>query len=223
MVFLLQGNAGAQVFRKKIKEENQELRQRVDSLQKALDKLKHESILKDSIAGEMIDVYEENKLKTAAGLNPEDYTQEVTDSLLSIWYLHRQARKNEEGNGYDMDSIRFTSNVPDEVMKARLEKMNSFITLPYNDKVRNYMILYSEKMPTKMGTILGLCQYYMPIFEETFNKYNLPDELKYMAIIESALNPVAVSSAGAKGMWQFMFQDRAALWTGDQLLRGRET
>ena len=66
MVFLLQGNAGAQVFRKKIKEENQELRQRVDSLQKALDKLKHESILKDSIAGEMIDVYEENKLKTAA-------------------------------------------------------------------------------------------------------------------------------------------------------------
>ena len=206
MVFLLQGNAGAQVFRKKIKEENQELRQRVDSLQKALDKLKHESILKDSIAGEMIDVYEENKLKTAAGLNPEDYTQEVTDSLLSIWYLHRQARKNEEGNGYDMDSIRFTSNVPDEVMKARLEKMNSFITLPYNDKVRNYMILYSEKMPTKMGTILGLCQYYMPIFEETFNKYNLPDELKYMAIIESALNPVAVSSAGAKGMWQFMFR-----------------
>lgn len=81
MVFLLQGNAGAQVFRKKIKEENQELRQRVDSLQKALDKLKHESILKDSIAGEMIDVYEENKLKTAAGLNPEDYTQEVTDSF----------------------------------------------------------------------------------------------------------------------------------------------
>ena len=57
-----------------------------------------------------------------------------------------------------------------------------------------------------MGTILGLCKYYMPIFEETFNKYNLPDELKYMAIIESALNPVAVSRAGAKGMWQFMFR-----------------
>ena len=206
MLILLQGNAGAQVFRKKIKEENQELRQRVDSLERALEKLKRESILKDSIADEMIDVYEENKLKTAAGLTPEDYTQEVTDSLLSIWYLHRQARKNDEGKGYDMDSVRFTSNVPDDVMKARLEKMNSFITLPYNDKVRNYMVLYSEKMPTKMGTILGLCQYYMPIFEETFNKYNLPDELKYMAIIESALNPVAVSRAGAKGMWQFMFR-----------------
>ncbi len=206
MVFLLQGNAGAQVLRKKVKKENQELRQQVDSLRKALEKLKRESILKDSIADEMIGIYEENKNKTAAGLNPEDYTQEVTDSLLSIWYLHRQARKNEEGSGYDMDSVRFTSNVPDDVMKARLEKMNSFITLPYNDKVRNYMILYSEKMPTKMSTILGLCKYYMPIFEETFNKYNLPDELKYMAIIESALNPTAASRAGAKGMWQFMFR-----------------
>ena len=206
MLFLFSGNADAQIFRSRAKKENKELRHQVDSLTKALDKLKKEGILKDSIAGEMIGIYEENRFKTAAGLNPEDYTPEITDSLLSIWYLHRQARKNEEGTGYDMDSIRFTSNVPDAVMKARLEKMNSFITLPYNDKVRNYMILYSEKMPTKMGTILALCKYYMPIFEETFSKYNLPDELKYMAIIESALNPVAVSRAGAKGMWQFMFR-----------------
>jgi membrane-bound lytic murein transglycosylase D len=57
-----------------------------------------------------------------------------------------------------------------------------------------------------MGHILALCDYYMPIFEETFSKYGLPDELKYMAIIESALNPRAVSRAGAKGMWQFMFR-----------------
>lgn len=205
-LLLFQVNAGAQVTRKRLKEENQELRHQVDSLRNALNKLKRESILKDSIAGEMIDVYEENRNRTAAGINPQDYTQEITDSLLSIWYLHRQVRKSEEGSGYDMDSVRFTSNVPDSIMKSRLERMNSFITLPYNDKVRNYMILYSEKMPTKMGTILGLCKYYMPIFEETFSKYNLPDELKYMAIIESALNPVAVSRAGAKGMWQFMFR-----------------
>lgn len=205
-LLLFQVNAGAQVTRKRLKEENQELRHQVDSLRDALDRLKRESILKDSIAGEMIDVYEENRNRTAAGINPQDYTQEITDSLLSIWYLHRQVRKSEEGSGYDMDSVRFTSNVPDSIMKSRLERMNSFITLPYNDKVRNYMILYSEKMPTKMGTILGLCKYYMPIFEETFSKYNLPDELKYMAIIESALNPVAVSRAGAKGMWQFMFR-----------------
>lgn len=206
LMFAFQENADAQIFKKKIKEENQELKAQVDSLRKVLDEVRKENRLRDSIADEMIDVYEENRFKTAAGLSPEEYNADVTDSLLSIWYLHRQARKNEEGNGYDMDSVHFTTNVPDEVLMERFRKMNSFITLPYNEKVRNYMILYSEKMPTKMGTILGLCKYYMPIFEETFNKYNLPDELKYMAIIESALNPVAVSRAGAKGMWQFMFR-----------------
>lgn len=91
--FLLQGNAEAQIFKKKLKEENLELRNQIDSLQKVLDKLRKESLLKDSIADEMIGIYEENRFKTAAGLNPEDYTQEITDSLLSIWYLHRQAKK----------------------------------------------------------------------------------------------------------------------------------
>jgi membrane-bound lytic murein transglycosylase D len=60
-------------------------------------------------------------------------------------------------------------------------------------------------MPEKMSKILALCKYYMPIFEETFNKYDLPEELKIMAIIESAMNPTAISPAGAKGMWQFMY------------------
>lgn len=206
LTLAFQESADAQIFRKKIKEENQELKAQVDSLRKVLEEVRKENRVRDSIADEMIDVYEENRFKTAAGLSPEEYNADITDSLLSIWYLHRQARKNEEGSGYDMDSVRFTTNVPDEVMLERFRKMNSFITLPYNEKVRNYMILYSEKMPTKMSSILGLCKYYMPIFEETFNKYNLPDELKYMAIIESALNPVAVSRAGAKGMWQFMFR-----------------
>ncbi len=196
----------AQGTRQKLKKENQELRNEVDSLKKAMEKLRKEKLVKDSLAKEMIGIYEENEDKSAAGLNPEDYNAETTDSLLNIWYMHRQVSGNKEGEGYDMDSVRFSSNVSDAVMKERLENMNSFITLPYNEKVRNFMILYSEKMPTKMGHILGLCQYYMPIFEETFNKYKLPDELKYVAIIESALNPTAVSRAGAKGMWQFMMQ-----------------
>ena len=57
-----------------------------------------------------------------------------------------------------------------------------------------------------MGEMLGLAQYYMPIFEETFRQYGLPMELKYVAIIESALNPRAESRVGAKGMWQFMYR-----------------
>ena len=192
------------LFRNRHKIENQELRSKIDSMTSVIDSLRKDIVLKDSLAKEMLSIYEENEGKSAAGLNPEDYSPELTDSLLNIWYLHRQVNNDKHGEGYDMDSVNFTSNVPDNVLKERLESMNSYITLPFNETVRNYMVLYSEKMPTKMGNILGLCQYYMPIFEETFSKYDLPDELKYMAIIESALNPVAVSRAGAKGMWQFM-------------------
>ena len=60
-------------------------------------------------------------------------------------------------------------------------------------------------MRTQMGRIMGLSQYYFPVFEETFVRYGLPLELKYMAIVESMLNPVARSRAGACGMWQFMY------------------
>ena len=208
-VAVMPANAQNQVrfkrlFGNRYKRENVELRQQIDSMRKAIDELRQENLLKDSLAQEMLLMYEENEDKSAAGLNPEDYSAEITDSLLSIWYLHRQVMDDRNGEDYDMDSVYFTSNVSDAVLKDRLENLNSFITLPYNETVRNYMVLYSEKMPTKMGNILGLCQYYMPIFEETFSKYDLPDELKYVAIIESALNPIAVSRAGAKGMWQFM-------------------
>ena len=137
------------------------------------------------------------------GVSPETYSQEVTDSLLNLWYLHRQARTSDEGS-YNMDSVKFTSNVPDKVFMERLAKMNSYITLPYNETVRNYIILYADKMPTKMAKMLALSRYYFPIFEQTLDRYGMPDELKYMAVIESALNPIAVSRAGAKGMWQFM-------------------
>ena len=190
--------------RTKIKEENKRLRQELDSLKMELERYKADLQYSDSIANEMIELYGDNEGQSAIGIGPEYYTAEVSDSLLNIWYAHRMA--SEDGiEEFDMDSIRFQSNVPDEVYIERLKKMNSFISLPYNEIVKNYIILYSEKMPTKMSHMLGLCQYYMPIFEETFNKYDLPEELKAMAVIESAMDPLAVSRAGAKGMWQFMY------------------
>lgn len=204
LLFLFPTGVQAQVFKNKTKKENDSLRVQLDSLKRVIEELRQDILLKDSVANEMLGIYEENEDKGAAGLNPEDYSPEITDSLLNIWYLHRQVNEDTSDEMYDMDSVHFTSNVSDEVMRERLENMNSFITLPYDEKVRNFMVLYSEKMPSKMSNILGLCQYYMPIFEETFSRYNLPDELKYVAIIESALNPTAVSRAGAKGMWQFM-------------------
>ena len=200
-LMLCQGAFGQEMkTRKALQKENDELHALVDSLMIEVEAYRAERAAADSLAFEMIDIYEEN----AYGRSDFVYTQEATDSLLSLWYVHRQVESLQEGGQYDMDSVRFSSNVPDSVLMDRLVRMNSYITLPFNETVKNYMILYSEKMPTKMGHIMGLCSYYMPIFEETFNKYNLPEELKVMAIIESALNPVAVSRAGAKGMWQFM-------------------
>ena len=184
--------------------ENRQLKAEIDSLRTELERYRMELEYADSLNNEMMGIYEGNEADTSSGINPEDYTAEISDSLLNIWYVHN--RVNEEDiTDYDMDSVRFQSNVPDEVYLERIKQMNSFITLPYNDVVKNYIILYSEKMPTKMVNILGLGKYYMPIFEEILNKYDMPEELKAMAVIESALNPTAVSRAGAKGMWQFMY------------------
>ena len=213
--------------RKQLERENEELRQRVDSLLQELEWLRSDINERDSLRKELVDMYREDENREGVWMDgdfdyfdtpgysgdsqpsaprraPLTYTDDVTDSLLSIWYLHRQVRENPQGEQYNMDSVHFTSEVPDKVLIERLERMNSFIRLPYNETVKNYMVLYAEKMPTKMGQMLGLAEYYMPIFEETFRKYGLPLELKYMAIIESALNPVAVSRVGATGMWQFM-------------------
>ena len=185
----------------KLKEENQKLREQLDSMKIELEKYRAEFEYAEMSDEE---TYPENEEVTAEEIAPEDYTAEVSDSPLNIWYAHMMA-SDEEMETFDMDSVKFQSNVPDEVYIERIKKMNSFIALPYNDIVKNYIILYSEKMPTKMAHIMGLCQYYMPIFEETFNRYEIPEELKAMAVIESAMNPLAVSRAGAKGMWQFMY------------------
>ena len=167
-----------------------------------LDRYRTEPDLTDSLELEMLAAYGEAVERSTEVFEPQEYTAELSDSLLTIWYAHRQAYAE---NDMNLDSVKFASNVPDEVYIERIKKMNSFITLPYNDIVRNYIIMYSEKMPQRMGYMLGLCRYYMPIFEEIFNRYDMPEELKAMTIIESAMNPLAVSRVGAKGMWQFMY------------------
>jgi membrane-bound lytic murein transglycosylase D len=185
-----------------LKKENTDLKAKIDSLKAELDRYYAEILRADSIANELAGTYTETKEDTIAVV---EYTQEVSDSLLNIWYSQRLVSEEEidiEGT----DTAAFKSNVPDSVYIERIKAMNSFITLPYNDIVKNHIIRYSEKMPTAMGRIIGLCDYYMPIFQEIFDKYDMPEELKAMAIIESALNPLAVSRAGAKGMWQFMYQ-----------------
>lgn len=188
-----------------IRQENKILKGKMDSLLLEIERYKTELQRTDSMTNEILDYYEMADSEESIHISPEDYTTEISDSLLNIWYAHKLAHGYDDEQ-YDMDSVKFESNVPDEVYIDRIRKMNSFITLPYNDIVKNYIIMYSEKMKKSMPHVLGLCEYYMPIFEEIFNRYDLPEELKAMAVIESAMNPLAVSKAGAKGMWQFMYQ-----------------
>lgn len=188
--------------KKTLETENIVLKEKLDSLVKELERCRTELHIADSINNELSEMFECQSSSERVSIAPEDYTAEVSDSLLSIWYLQKNTSLED---GYDMDSVKFQSSVPDSVYMDRIRKMNSFITLPYNEIVRNYIILYSEKMGERMENMLGLCSYYMPIFQETFDRYDLPEELRVMAIIESALNPRAESRVGAKGMWQFMY------------------
>lgn len=183
--------------RKEMARENARMREVLDSLISELENVRSKAV---HHIPEQVDEGE----PAIEGLLPEDYTLDVTDSLLSLWYVHKSMLKGDTVS-FNMDSVHFRSSVTDKEYLQRLADMNSFITLPFNETVRNYIILYSEKMPTKMKSMLALSQYYFPIFEEIFDRYGLPKELKYMAVIESAFNPVAVSRAGAKGMWQFMY------------------
>jgi len=95
----------------------------------------------------------------------------------------------------------------DEQYKAYFKKMSANSPFPfvYNEDVRKFIDLYSQKRRPLTSRLLGLAAYYFPLFEEKLDKYNLPLELKYLAVIESALNPVATSRAGASGLWQFMY------------------
>jgi membrane-bound lytic murein transglycosylase D len=95
----------------------------------------------------------------------------------------------------------------DSVLASRIEKLNltSLIELRYNKHVKSYLDVYAVKKRALASKILGMAEVYFPLFEEVLDKYNLPLELKYLAVVESALNPVANSRAGAKGLWQFMY------------------
>lgn len=186
---------------KTLEKENEKLRHRVDSLRAIVDSLR--SAAKDSL---ILEEYEDDyELVPAESPRPMDYTPELTDSLLALWYRSNFGRVSAMP-AFDMDSVHLTSTVSDSVMISRLASLNPYFTLPFNDVVKNYMILYSEKRGEAMEQAMGLSSYYFPIFEEVFCKYGIPLELKYLAVVESMLKPTATSRAGAKGLWQFMYR-----------------
>ena len=97
-----------------------------------------------------------------------------------------------------------TTTLPDSVYKARLQALPCVIELPYNERVRAFILRYVKRSPKQVARMMRMSEYYFPMFEEALCRYNLPYELEYLPIIESALNPIARSPVGAAGLWQFM-------------------
>uniref|UniRef100_UPI0032174AEC lytic transglycosylase domain-containing protein n=1 Tax=uncultured Draconibacterium sp. TaxID=1573823 RepID=UPI0032174AEC len=123
------------------------------------------------------------------------------DSLFYSWDIQNKFH-------FDTTKVRlnnFPKDIPDSVYIQRLSDIEQRIDLSYNKVVRNYIKMYTEKRRDQVEVMLGLSAYYFPIFEETLDKYDMPLEIKYLAIIESALNPMARSRVGANGLWQFMY------------------
>lgn len=129
---------------------------------------------------------------------PQSMTYDV-DSLLNEWHS-----KNSLSLSNDCLTKNENPTFPDSVYIDRLSRIPAVMELTYNDVVRKFIEMYSGKLRKQVSYMLGASNFYMPIFEEALDAYNIPQELKYLPIIESALNPKAVSPVGAAGLWQFM-------------------
>ena len=129
---------------------------------------------------------------------PEAMTNEY-DSLLSVYNNRTYLNINTDCNMPDVNPV-----YSKEVYKERLARIPSVIELPYNDVVQKFIDRYSGRLRRSVSIMLGAQNFYMPTFEEALESYGLPLELKYLPVIESALNPNAVSHVGATGLWQFM-------------------
>ena len=91
------------------------------------------------------------------------------------------------------------------IYKNRLESVQKDVSLSYNEYVQHYIDIYTGRKE-QIGKMLGLSEYYFPIFEKALKEVGIPEELKFLTVVESALNPQAVSRSGAVGPWQFMYQ-----------------
>jgi membrane-bound lytic murein transglycosylase D len=126
----------------------------------------------------------------------QSYYMQQNEKLLNLRFNHSRDNISSEYRA---------ANVSDSVFAKRLRSVPSAVNLVYNDKVRNNIIYYIDRIGDRVGVMLGLSKYYFPIFEDILDSYNIPSELKYLVVIESAFNPKAISRTGASGLWQFMY------------------
>lgn len=131
---------------------------------------------------------------------PEAMTQEL-DSLMHLYNTKNYLKPDTNCNMPDVNPI-----YDKAVYMKRLSMLPTVIEMPYNDVVQTFIDRYSGHLRNSVSYMLGAQNFYMPIFEEALDTYGLPLELKYLPVIESALNPCAVSRVGATGLWQFMLK-----------------
>ncbi|NJK85235.1 MAG: lytic transglycosylase domain-containing protein [Bacteroidales bacterium] len=134
-------------------------------------------------------------------LTLEPTFQKNLDSLSNLWYVGESVDTIESVP--DLDAL--IPEFSDSILIDRLSKLPCVVQLSYNTIVRRYVEMYTNKRRDLVENMLGLSTYYFPIFDEIFDYYDIPNELKYLSVIESALNPYAYSRARAVGLWQFMY------------------
>ncbi len=129
------------------------------------------------------------------------------DSLWGGWYEKNIVKSHDDffAKFIEIDPTQpIVGEVPDSVYEARLRRLISPVNLGYNDILKRSIINWTTRNKGTVSRILGLSQVYFPMIEEELARQGLPLELRMLPVIESALNPVAVSRAGATGLWQFM-------------------
>ena len=127
---------------------------------------------------------------------PEEFDNSL-DYMLQSWIV-KGATKS------DCKSNTETATVSDSVYKMRLKKLPYLMEMPYNSTVKAFIELYVVKKRKQMEFMLGMSEYYFPMFEQALAAKKLPLELRNLSIIESALNTTIVSRMGAAGLWQLM-------------------
>ena len=138
-----------------------------------------------------------SSITDSAIVYPESFEAD-TQKLLEGWFIKNYTATD---NRYATEP---DAEVSDEEMIKRLSALPTVIEMPYNQIVRSYIDRYTKRGRAQIAAILGLSLYYMPIFEQALEEQGLPLELKYLPVIESGLDPNAVSKHGATGLWQMM-------------------
>lgn len=158
--------------------------------------------------GLSISMFAQTQPTDSSAILPDDPILAMLDSLQTAHFLRASDLLDAKDQKPLAEALQAPIEFPDSVYEARLKELDKStpFNLVFNEPVKNYIHAYTNKNKVKVGRMLGLGKYYFPMFEETLDRYDLPLELKYLAIVESALNPTARSRSGAMGLWQFMYR-----------------